>query len=166
MKQLTVCAILVSSTFAMSAYANSTAIQLRALNPSVCEISSNQLLLDLQNPSTQQTATANLTMKCNDFNGAKVTMVSSQGGLEADDGIPDDYSLSYKATFTPTGLPALEFTTPGGNGTNNLESNAMSYPGSLDLASGIAAVLEVTNIDTAPWAGGYSDTITMNITAN
>lgn len=166
MNKLTVCAVVISGAFATQALAAPTAVQVQAINPSVCEISANQLVLDLKNPSVQNTATTNFTMKCNDRNGATVKMVSAEGGLEADDALPDDFALAYKATFTPDGLDSLTFTPPGGTGPNNFESEAKSYAGTTDLAGGISATLEVTNTQTAPWSGGYSDTITISITSN
>lgn len=166
MNKLTVCAVVISGAFAAQAIAGPTALQVKALNPAICEINANQLLLDLQNPSEINTATTSFTMKCNDILGATVKMVSAEGGLEADDGVPDSFALGYTATFTPTGLDPLTFSPPGGTGPNNFESDEKSYPGSVELANGIAATLEVTNDQTAPWAGGYSDTITVSISAN
>lgn len=48
MNKLTVCAVVISGAFATQALAAPTAVQVQAINPSVCEISANQLVLDLR----------------------------------------------------------------------------------------------------------------------
>jgi len=105
-----------------------------------------------------------MDFKCNDIDGATVTLTSSEGGLESDDN--EDFALKYEALFSSNDLsPDLQLKAPGGPGQNDV-SVSESYGGSTDLASGITASLSVTTTEAAKWAGGYSDTLTVNVTSN
>ncbi|NMS24421.1 hypothetical protein HKB34_27935, partial [Vibrio parahaemolyticus] len=54
---------------------------------------------------------------------------------------------------------------PGGPGLNDV-SASQSYGGSGNLATGVGASIDIVTTETSPWAGGYSDTLTVNITSN
>lgn len=161
MKKLTFCAAAVTAVLATPIHAAPGDVQLTGYVAPVCEVSGlNTQILDFGSVVSTQTVSANLNIKCNDADGASVTLTSSEGGLESDDN--EDFALKYTATFTPTGLGTLTLNAPGGPGQNDVKANK-SYPGSTLLAGGVPAVLEVSTIDTSPWAGGYSDTLTVNI---
>ncbi|NVJ61422.1 MAG: hypothetical protein HWE27_13585 [Gammaproteobacteria bacterium] len=165
MNKLTVCAVVISGAFATQVMANPVAVQITAQNQAVCEVKGSALQLTVGSAATTDSAASTqLTMKCNDRQGATVKLISQEGGLESDDA--EDFAIAYKATFTPDGLEPLVLDAPGGFGTNNFESAPKSYAGSEALATGIDTTLEVNNTGTAVWAGGYSDTITISITAN
>ncbi|MDC4167914.1 hypothetical protein LDP52_04140 [Photobacterium damselae] len=130
----------------------------------VCEISGlTSAIVDFGDVSTAQKtgSVSGLTFKCNDYDGATVTMISAEGGLESDDA--EDVALSYDAVLT-IGNNVNTFNAPGGFNTNNY-TETYSLSGSATLAAGIAGQIELTTTAAAPWAGGYSDTLTVAITA-
>ncbi|WP_218958929.1 hypothetical protein [Salinimonas marina] len=91
-------------------------------------------------------------------------MTSSEGGLESDD--DEDFALTYTATFAPAGgLPSFSLFAPGGPGLNDV-SASLSYSSTAALAGGVGGTLSVVTTEGSPWAGGYSDTLTINITSN
>ncbi|WP_159738511.1 hypothetical protein [Vibrio atypicus] len=164
MKKLTFCAAAITAVLASPVSAAPGDVQLVGYVSPVCEVSGLATqLLDFGSVDTFQSVSIGMSMKCNDVDGATVKLTSSEGGLESDDS--EDYALTYDATFTPAGLPALVLNAPGGPGQNDV-SVTQSYPGSATLATGIAATLDVVTTETAAWAGGYSDTLTVNITSN
>lgn len=164
MKKLTMCAAAVAVLCASQANAGPDDVQLVGFVAPVCEVTGlNTQLMDfgLVNVSGKTVSTT-FNMKCNDVNGAKVTMTSAEGGLESDDA--EDVSLAYDASFTPSGLGTLLLDAPGGFGTNDY-SKVKTYAGSSALASGITGTLKVVTKGSSPWAGGYSDTLTVNVTS-
>ncbi|SON52403.1 hypothetical protein [Vibrio tapetis] len=162
MNKLTICAIAVTAAF--TTQANAGDVQLVGYVAPVCEVNGlyTQLLDFGQIDASTQTVTANLTLKCNDADGAVVTLTSAEGGLESDDN--EDFAIGYTATLTPSSMTPLVLVTAGGPGLNNV-SATQGYSGS-NLASGTAASLVVETASTAQWSGGYSDTLTVQITAN
>ncbi|ENC6710298.1 hypothetical protein ABKY54_004914 [Vibrio harveyi] len=164
MKKLTICAAAVTAIFGSQVHAGPGDVQLVGYVSPVCEVSGLATqLLDFGDVTQEQTVSIDLDMKCNDVDGATVSLTSSEGGLESDD--DEDFALTYTATFAPTGLPSFDLNAPGGPGLNDVSSE-LSYPGSLGLASGVDATLTVQTTEVATWAGGYSDTLTVNVTSN
>jgi len=166
MKKLTMCAAAVTVVLSCQANADPGNVQLVGFVSPVCEIYGlGSQLLDFESVVTQgKTVSTKIGMKCNDVDGATVEMVSSEGGLESDD--DEDFALTYDATFAPGGgLPSFTLNAPGGPGQNDVSAD-YSYSGSNLLASGILGVLKVKTTEGSPWAGGYSDTLTVNISSN
>ncbi|MBM6549905.1 hypothetical protein [Marinomonas ostreistagni] len=166
MKKLTLSAAVVAAMFGTQAYAAPGDVQLTGYVSPVCEVTGlSTQLFDFGDVSTMQNLTVSgLNMKCNDADGATVTLTSSEGGLESDDN--EDFALTYDATFTPGGgLPAFTLSAPGGPGQNDV-SATQAYSGSELLAAGVSASIDVATTEVSPWAGGYSDTLTVNITSN
>ncbi|EGA70544.1 hypothetical protein VISI1226_00725 [Vibrio sinaloensis DSM 21326] len=164
MKKLTFCAATVTAVLATPIHAAPGDVQLVGYVSPVCEVTGLATqLLDFGAVTSLQNVSINLGMKCNDVDGATVKLTSSEGGLESDDN--EDFALTYTATFTPVGLDPLVLNAPGGPGLNDV-SEEKSYGGSALLATGIGATLDVATTETASWAGGYSDTLTVNITSN
>ncbi|KHD24671.1 hypothetical protein NM09_10900 [Vibrio caribbeanicus] len=164
MKKLTFCAAAVTAVLTTPIHAAPGDVQLVGYVSPVCEVSGlSTQLVDLGLVTSTQSVSIPLAIQCNDIDGATVKLTSAEGGLESDDN--EDYALKYTATFTPAGLAPLVLNTPGGPGPNDV-SNSLSYPGSSTLATGVAATLDVATTETAAWAGGYSDTLTVNITSN
>ncbi|UGA56562.1 hypothetical protein [Vibrio sp. VB16] len=163
MKKLTLCAISVSALFAVNA--NAGDVQLVGFVAPVCEVTGmNSQLVDFGMVDAGfQTINVPLGIQCNDADGATVTLISAEGGLESDD--QEDFALTYDAVFTPSGLAALTLNAPGGPGLNDV-SASQSYGGSGTLATGVPATLDVTTTETATFSGGYSDTLTIQITQN
>lgn len=164
MNKLTFCAAAVTAILVSPAHAAPGDVQLVGYVSPVCEVSGlSTQLVDLGLVTSTQSVSIPLGIQCNDIDGATVKLTSAEGGLESDDN--EDFALTYTATFTPSGLTPLVLNAPGGPGLNDV-SEEMSYPGSATLAVGVAATLDVATTETAPWAGGYSDTLTVNITSN
>ena len=164
MKKLTFCAAAVTAVLTTPIHAAPGDVQLVGYVSPVCEVSGlSTQLVDLGLVTSTQSVSIPLGIQCNDIDGATVKLTSAEGGLESDDN--EDYALKYTATFTPAGLTPLVLNTPGGPGPNNV-SEEMSYAGSANLATGVGATLDVVTTETAAWAGGYSDTLTVNITSN
>ena len=166
MKKLTLCAAAVTALVASTSHAAPGDVQLVGYVSPVCEVSGlNTQLLDFGSvTSANQQVGINMDFQCNDIDGATVTLTSAEGGLESDD--DEDFALTYTALFTPGSItPALQLNAPGGPGQNDV-SVSQSYGGSSSLATGVTASLLVTTTEAATWAGGYSDTLTVNVTSN
>lgn len=163
MKKLTMCAVAVSALFGTQVNAGS--LHLTGFIEPVCEITDlASQALNFGAVTSVQTAQDDITVKCNDSDGATITLTSVEGGLESDDN--EDYAIPYQAVLTPSvsGLAPITLNAPGGPGLNNV-SVSESYSGSTSLATGVSATLSITTQGTALWAGGYSDTLTVQITA-
>ncbi|CUB03305.1 hypothetical protein [Marinomonas fungiae] len=166
MKKLTLSAAAVAAIFGAQVQAAPGDVQLVGFVSPICEVTGlSTQLVDFGNVSQiQNVSLSGLNMRCNDADGATVTLTSSEGGLESDDN--EDFALKYDATFTPSGgLPSFTLNAPGGPGQNDV-SVAQPYGGSSALASGVGASINIATTETSPWAGGYSDTLTVNITSN
>ncbi|WP_018982194.1 hypothetical protein [Salinimonas chungwhensis] len=165
MRKLTLCAAAVTALVASASHAGPGDVQLVGYVSPVCEVSGlNTQLLDFGDvTSSHQSVNIGMHFKCNDVDGATVTLISAEGGLESDD--DEDFALTYDAVFTPTGLTPLTLNAPGGPGQNDVPASQI-YGGSSALASGVGASLVVTTTEAATWAGGYSDTLTVNVTSN
>ncbi|UPR37236.1 hypothetical protein ITG09_18560 [Vibrio cyclitrophicus] len=165
MKKLTLYAATVTAIFGAQAQAAPGDVQLVGFVSPVCEVTGlSTQLMDFGNVSQiQNLSVSGLNMKCNDVDGATVTLTSAEGGLESDDS--EDYALTYDATFNPSGLTPFTLNAPGGPGLNDV-SVSNSYAGSGALATGVTASIDIVTTETSPWAGGYSDTLTVNITSN
>lgn len=126
----------------------------------VCEVSIFDEDLYLGDNMTAGTMIGTpLTFNCNDTDGATVSMTSSEGGLESDD--QEDLEVEYVATLSAGALTLVLDTGPFQG--NNDETVDGQLP-----ASGTPTVgsLDIVLTDSAPWAGGYSDTISIDIVAN
>ncbi|CAK1841285.1 hypothetical protein [Vibrio crassostreae] len=165
MKKLTLYAATVTAILGAQVQAAPGDVQLVGFVSPVCEVTGlSTQLMDFGNVSQiQNLSVSGLNMKCNDVDGATVTLTSAEGGLESDDS--EDYALTYDATFNPSGLAPFTLNAPGGPGLNDV-SVSNSYGGSGALATGVAASIDIVTTETSPWAGGYSDTLTVNITSN
>ncbi|NMH60470.1 hypothetical protein [Alteromonas ponticola] len=134
------------------------------VNP-ICEVTNSGLpTIDFGDVSIGlQTQVVNLFLQCNDAEGAVVKLISVEGGLESDD--KEDHAIKYDATFAPLTLTPFTLSTTGGPGVNDQWADH-NYSGSSALAAGMPTTLTIATQETMPWAGGYSDTLAINITAN
>ncbi len=160
MKKLTLAAISVASLFVGSASA--VDFDLSGNVATVCTVSSATTAIT----SLAGGTISGINMSCNDFDGATVTMTSSEGGLQGIDS--EDLVIPYKATLTPVGLTPLVLNMMS-NGTtgNNDTSVSTTYSGS-SLLNGTSAELVITtgsSTSTGTWAGAYYDKLTIQISA-
>lgn len=111
------------------------------------------------------------SIQCNDVDGATLKLTSSEGGMESDD--DEDQVVPYRATIDGTSFTGLVLDTAvltaaagqGSNGANDIEAE-LSAGGSAGLATGESGFIVVELTGSASWAGGYSDTLTLQITSN
>ena len=126
----------------------------------VCEVSIAIEDLYLGDQMTAGTSIGtDVTFNCNDTDGATVSMTTSEGGLESDD--QEDLEVEYVATLTAGALLLVLDTGP-------VQGNNDKTVDGILPASGVPTVgsLDIVLTDSAPWAGGYSDTISIDIVAN
>ena len=108
---------------------------------------------------------------CNDADGATMKLQSSEGGLENDDN--EDQVIHYVASISGTAFNGLTLDTAAesaaagqsANGANDIFVEA-TVGGSAGLAGGQIGAMSISHSGGAVWAGGYSDTLTLQITAN
>lgn len=153
-------ALSVSATSAMSADT-----QLAGFVTPVCEVDISSLLLDFGvDPVSGDIAASDVDVQCNDIDGATIQLRSAEGGLESDDF--EDFNINYTATlFEAASGIDLTLITVGGVGPNDQTAEQV-VPGSVELRDGQIAELTVELNGTPTWAGGYSDTLSVEITAN
>lgn len=155
--------------------AGPSSTQVNGFVSGVCEINGLSPLSFSTLVSGATTPTQNLTLKCNDADGAEVTLTSTEGGLESDDvqGILDVGSdggeVDYVATLASGALnTSVVLDTRSGNFGeifDNDKSKTETANGSSSLAAGVPATLDVELKEDALWAGGYSDTLQVSVTA-
>ncbi len=131
----------------------------------VCEVTglTGNLLFPSMAVGTTVTNTG-IVLKCNDGDGAVISLTSSEGGMENDD--VEDYNVNYQATLAHglgSPLVLLADGIPNNYGINDT-TNSQTLSGSLALAAGQAATLTAEITELGVWAGGYSDTLSLDIT--
>jgi len=153
-------AAIIAATAAISAPASAGNAIVQGFVSPVCEVSIfDEDLYLASNMAAGDSIGTGMEFNCNDADGATVSMTSSEGGLESDD--QEDLEVEYVATLTAGALTLVLDTGPFQG--NNDETVDGVLPAS---GTPTAGTLTVVLTDTAPWAGGYSDTISIDITAN
>ena len=156
-------AALPAVAIAAPAHAQTGGGQITGVVPAVCEVDDLFASISFPSMAAGQEINDGVTLRCNDADGAEVTLISSEGGLESDDN--EDLEVEYTATLTGGTLAApLVLDTTGAF--NNDVSASATVAGSEALAIGVSGNLNVTLNESAVWAGGYSDTITIQLTAS
>lgn len=153
-------------SLAVAAAAQASDTQLIGTVEAICEAKVNaSLLMDFGiDPQAGDTQSQDVEIRCNDGDGATVALRSAEGGLESDDN--EDFNVDYEAVLTEAASGInLTLTTSPGVGPNDQEVT-QNIGGSIALASGQTASLDVELLGTPFWAGGYSDTLSVEITAN
>ncbi|MGB3739360.1 MAG: hypothetical protein WA948_08410 [Pontixanthobacter sp.] len=132
----------------------------------VCEVNDLFGTIAFDSLTAGASISDSVNLRCNDADGATVTLISSEGGLESDDN--EDLEIEYTATLTNSAIDGGSVTLdlPLGTQGDNDASASENASGSTAFATGVAGSLEVTLKETAVWAGGYSDTITVQLTAS
>jgi len=131
----------------------------------ICELNVANVSLDFGlNPQAGDSVNTNFSIQCNDGDGATLRVQSSEGGLESDDN--EDLSIEYTAVAS-VGATTVTLTTDPGVGTNDqFEEESIAGGAALAGSPGLGGNLVVTLLDTPVFAGGYQDTISLNLTAN
>jgi hypothetical protein len=163
MKKLIFYTVAVSSVFTFRA--NAVDVQTSGFTPSTCEVTGfSSQLLNFRNVDAvgKEVTLSDVKLRCNDIDGATVTLRSAEGGLESDE--DEDFSIAYDATLS-TPLGEITLNAPGGYGPNE-ESVSKTYEGSIALAGGVYGHLSMKTKQGEQWSGGYSDTLTVQIVAN
>lgn len=111
------------------------------------------------------------TILCNDEDGATLRLTSVAGGLRADDDVSatagENTLLQYTAVVSVTGVPAFDGLSLITDGSANQSVQASSDDSTAAvLASGTSGEVLITLNEDAIWAGGYSDTIQLDVIAN
>jgi hypothetical protein len=164
MKKFTLVAMSIATLFVGSASA--VDIDLSGNVATVCSISSSTTAINSLVGSPSGTING-INLTCNDFDGATVTMISSEGGLQGIDS--EDLVIPYVATLTPGSLtPLILDLSSNGNKGYNDASVSQNYSGSA-LLNGTTATLVVAPTSGATssgaWAGNYYDKLTIQISA-
>ncbi|PWE18618.1 hypothetical protein DDZ18_03165 [Marinicauda salina] len=161
MKKLLI-ATAAAAFIAPAAIAQSGGAQITGVVDPVCEVS--DLFANLGFASVTQGAQINdgFGVQCNDADGAVLTVISSEGGLESDDN--EDFAVPYTATVSGPSFNGSG-STPAQPGPNDVTLVSDFNAFTTGLAAGEAHNLNITLDATGLWAGGYSDTIFVQITA-
>ncbi|MGI2175427.1 hypothetical protein [Shewanella ulleungensis] len=139
MKKFTLTALSITTLFVGSASA--VDIDLSGNVATVCSISSSTTAINSLVGNAGGTING-INLSCNDFDGATVTMISNEGGLQGIDS--EDLVIPYKAVLTPVGLTplVLDLSYNGWTGNNDI-SVSKDYAGSA-LLGGTSAELVIT----------------------
>jgi len=129
----------------------------------VCEAEFTSILLEDfgLDPQAGDSISIPVSLECNSGDGATITLVSEEGGLESD--VREDNNANYTATLA-AGPVSLSLVTVGAAGPNNQSASTTATFG--QLAGGQVGNVTVTLDQTPRFAGGYSDTMSLEITAN
>lgn len=131
--------------------------------PSVCEVSTSATSVHFSQLTQGATFQLPITsLKCNDYDGATVTLTSSEGHMQTVDG-QDGTGVGYTAQFK---AGPYDFTLNATTGADDL-NESQSKNGSAALAAGYNSgniFMKVTQTPT--FAGNYTDQLMLSITAN
>ncbi|WP_133010412.1 hypothetical protein [Marinomonas flavescens] len=136
--------------------------QVSGSNPSVCEATTS--LNAVSFPVLQQGKTSNIpfTLRCNDADGATVSLTSSEGQLETTDG-QDATGVGYSAKLSAA---PYNFTLTALSGVNNQVAKE-THSGSPALAAGgVAGNILLTVLTNPIYAGSYNDDLMLTVEAN
>ena len=163
MKNLTKLTLVAVALFTVG-NAQAANTQLSGFVAPVCEVTGLASQFDFGAPQAGETLIdVPVFFRCNDGDGAFVELRSSEGGLESDDNEDINYDYTAQVAAPEAGLN-LSLTTADGIGPND-QSVTAELGGSAALAGGVTGGLRVTLNETPVFAGGYSDTLAVDITA-
>ncbi|ASM49350.1 hypothetical protein PESP_a1202 [Pseudoalteromonas espejiana DSM 9414] len=128
---------------------------------SVCEVSNIAATHYFPALALGNTKTVNFDLKCNDVDGATLTLTTSEGHLQNAD--HEDRGVGYTAHLT---AGPYDFTLSAENGQND-QSAFQSNGGSNTLATtGVTGMIDLEVTQTPVYAGTYADTLMLTVTAN
>jgi len=158
MKKLIVLSAIASLT---SGTALANDLNLGAVVESVCGVSNINTTQFFQTLSSGATKNVGFDLQCNDADGATMSLTTSEGHLQNAD--HEDRGVGYTAKLT---AGTFDFTLKAIDGYND-RVESQSQPGSPALAAGgVAGNILLTVTENPTYAGNYSDTLKLSITAN
>lgn len=130
--------------------------------PSVCEVTSmDTSSVSFSELAVGETSNLGFSMTCNDYDGATVSLTSSEGHMQTVDGL-DATGVGYTAALTAS---PYSFTLNATTGSDDLTAS-QSETGSATLAGGISGNILMTVTQTPTFSGNYTDQLKLSITAN
>jgi hypothetical protein len=145
-----------------SAFAQSGGSVITGVVQPVCEVSDLFASLQFSAVQTGEAIDDGFGVQCNDADGATLTLISAEGGLESDDN--EDFAVPYAATISGPSFNGAG-NTPAQPGPNDVLLISANAPFSGGLAAGQNHNLNITLNADGIWAGGYSDTLYLQIAA-
>ncbi|WP_338362594.1 hypothetical protein [uncultured Pseudoalteromonas sp.] len=128
---------------------------------SVCEVSNIATTHYFPALALGDTTTVDFDLKCNDVDGATLTLTTSEGHLQNAD--HEDRGIGYTAHLT---AGPYDFTLTADNGIND-QGVSQSNGGSNALATtGVAGMIDLEVTQEPVYAGTYADTLMLTVTAN
>ncbi|GAP76208.1 hypothetical protein W04_2755 [Pseudoalteromonas sp. SW0106-04] len=154
--------VLISAAIALTLSATahaSSSLNLNGQVDSVCTVSNLTNSQTFSSLSSGATAMSDVTLLCNDADGATVSLTSAEGNLQNTDN--ENRGIDYKASLT-AGAVALELMADTGE---NEKRVSVDVDGSEELARGVNGQIQLELLEDALYAGTYSDTLQIAITA-
>lgn len=129
---------------------------------SICEVSSIDAAAAFPALVIGSSAKVPFKMQCNDYDGATVTLTSSEGHLQTVDG-KDATGVGYTAALL---AGPFNFTLVAESGSDDIEASD-SQPGSKEMAAGgMAGEILLTVTQTPIYSGSYTDMLKLSVSAN
>ena len=123
----------------------------------VCEITNLDTNQDFGSMAAGASISDPFELQCNDADGATLELGSAEGGMRSDDNTST--TIDYVADISKGGTSILSHTASGGT----LDQSSTTTINFTPMAE--AHMLTATLLSSADEAGGYSDTIFVNLTA-
>lgn len=161
--------VAVASLLAVPAFAQGSG-QITGFVQPICEVQDLFGQQAFDKLEIDETVEDNFTILCNDEDGPTLQLTSAGGGLRADDDIGFDGTsiIRYTAAVSVPDVPAFDLSLTT-NGTPNASVSGTSSDAAAALLAapgGVEGTVLVTLREDAIWAGGYSDTIQLDVIAN
>ena len=154
--------VLTAIATAFTGSAMAASVSLSGVVEPVCQISGVDTVNTFSALAVGHSLQHNITVQCNDSDGAEITLKSTEGLLESSD--HEDQGIAYQATFKAGDFDFALIPTNWVNGDNDLTVTGTS-PGSVALAQGVPGTLVLELLEEAVFAGTYTDTLQIAITA-
>lgn len=100
-------------------------------------------------------------VKCNDYDGATLTLTSSEGHMQTVDGL-DATGVGYTAALSAA---PFNFILNATTGHDDL-SESQTVGGSIALAGGVPGSVLLTVVGNPTYSGFYTDQLSLTVTAN
>jgi hypothetical protein len=138
--------------------------QIRGVVQPVCGVTDMFASLAFPNMNANAVVEDNFRLKCNDGDGATLRVISTEGHLESDD-LGRAGGIKHRVQVVGTTIPEFDSIVLEANGVNDQAAEGSSTDAA-KLADGVSGKVRVTLLESGRWAGGYSDTIQLQLSAN